>query len=126
MKTINHGLYAPIGGWKPHAYYLVELKVISNNPTWRTLLYTGFIDSTGIPAAYGGFIQHAQGEPDISFLKIYYLKPLHLLARDIECELQAMPTNKVEVEPFTMPSRARRDRKISEYWKKHYKGEKDE
>ena len=39
----------PIGGWKPHRVYEVKVAWSRNNPIYRALLYTGFIQD-GKPA----------------------------------------------------------------------------
>lgn len=51
---------APDGGWKENTYYVCEVAFSSNNVIHNTLFYSGFLDSSGEPSGYNGFI-HGSG-----------------------------------------------------------------
>ena len=121
------GLYAPVGGWIPHAYYLVEMSVTANNPTFRCLLYTGFIGVCGEPEGYSGFITHAgsDGDSGIHLGKVYYMKPLHLMCKQVDLRLEYVAATAwpIKVKPFVVVPAWERRKQEDRYWKMHYAGD---
>jgi len=42
----------PKGGWKKQTYYVVNVSVNRNNPIFRAIFYSGFLEKGGLPGAY--------------------------------------------------------------------------
>jgi hypothetical protein len=80
----------PVNGWEPNAFYLVEIAMSINNPVFRALLFTGFIQD-GRPGGYSKII--GPSHDDIMPRRVYYLRPLALVIRE-----KMKPTN----EPITV------------------------
>ena len=71
--------FAPKGGWKERAYYVVEVCFNKDNPTHKAILYTGFLNREN--KSLGGYsgIFNPTYEPefqkqlqDIHFMRVVY------------------------------------------------------
>jgi hypothetical protein len=127
MPPKERGIFAPVGGWIEHSYYVVELSVTRNNPVWQCLLYTGFLGTYGEPGGYSGFITHggSDGDSAIDYDRVHYLKPLFHLTKqenfkitpvspvhlEIDNKVVRVPVVPLEVEVVDRPNRKVRARK---------------
>lgn len=73
-KKIERKIYAPEGGWKPQAFYVVEVSFNESNPIHLDIFYTGFLNN-GNPAGYNKFI-FAEGS---TISAAIYMKPVKFL-----------------------------------------------
>ena len=80
MKNEKKYRIPPLGGWKAHTFYLVEVSYGTGNPIHRDIFHTGFIDK-GEPQNYNYLF--AQGNC-CNYKDPFYLKALKVLCTEKE------------------------------------------
>lgn len=78
------GIFAPENGWKPSAYYIIEIAYHEHNPIHKSILYTGFLNNKGEPDSYNGVF--LQGDVENNFSNAYYLRPIAEINMNILCD----------------------------------------
>jgi hypothetical protein len=70
--------FAPKGGWKERAYYVVEVCFNKDNPIHKAILYTGFLNGEDkSPGGYSGLFNPTyepefQRLTDVYFMRVVY------------------------------------------------------
>jgi hypothetical protein len=80
MEDDKFGIISPKDGWKEECFYVVEVKVSRHNLLHKSLFYSGFLDSIGVPAGYNQVINPTYEYP-IELQEIYYLKVIEELGQ---------------------------------------------
>lgn len=65
--------FAPEGGWKERAYYVVLVSFREGNPEHKAILYTGFLNS-GEPGSYSGVFNPTYEPEFLSVQEIHSMK----------------------------------------------------
>ena len=71
-------------GWEENTLYLVDVSLNPQNPIWRGMFYSGFLNGENKgPGGYSGLRSLYCGEGgSFSLSEIHYMKVLKILTRD--------------------------------------------
>jgi hypothetical protein len=99
MPPATRTISAPLDGWEPQTYYIVEAAFDARNPVGRYIFFSGFLNggqSKSNPLADktpGGYNQFLRLEGPLTIDDAHYLQPIHKLARDSETGVSTLDGN---------------------------------